>query len=126
MWEEMSKKMEKDFKDSFEAAKTTSESGKSSKPEAATAKASAPKEKSGLEKMLEEAFPDLFDKHLQGGFEDVTKKGMSLKEARRILQFEVNGPPPSKQNIMDNFRLLSRVNHPDLGGSAFLSAKVNE
>merc|ERR1712157_23652 len=68
----------------------------------------------------------LGDGHLAGGFEEASKHGMSLTEARRILQFEINGPPPSKDQIMDNFRVLSRTNHPDLGGSAYLASKVNE
>merc|ERR1719220_1997985 len=115
-------KMTKSVKESQEKAKQSADKAKPDAP----SQPKAPAQKSALAKMLEEAFPDLFDKHLQGGFEDVTKQGMTNREARRILQFEVNGPPPSKQVIMDNFRLLSRVNHPDMGGSAFLSAKVNE
>merc|ERR1719220_2013667 len=97
--------MSKDIEKMTKSVKTESADPKAKAQE--TTKTAAPAEKSALGKMLEEAFPDLFDKHLQGGFEDVTKQGMTLREARRILQFEVNGPPPSKQNIMDNFRLLS-------------------
>ena len=103
------------------AAKETKEN-----PSKAPETSKTPKTPSPLDKFLEENFGSLFDKHLQGGFEDMSKAGMSRTEARRILQFEVNGKPPAKQSIMDNYRVLSRKNHPDMGGSAYLSAKINE
>lgn len=66
------------------------------------------------------------DPHLAGGFEDQSKNGMSMVEARRILQFPPSGPPPRKEQIVENHRVLARANHPDMGGSAFVSAKINE
>lgn len=70
---------------------------------------------------------DFFDKHESGGFEPSDdKKGMSLQEARKILQFDASNPNIKKDDITKNFRIISRQNHPDLGGSAYLASKVNE
>ena len=75
----------------------------------------------------EMGFADFFDKHESGGFEVTDdKKGMSLQEARKILQFDASNPNIKKEEITKNFREISRQNHPDLGGSAFMAAKVNE
>jgi len=54
-----------------------------------------------------------------GGFEDK----MSKREAALILGVRESA---SKERVLDRYRALMRINHPDLGGSPFLSYKVNE
>merc|ERR1711937_528985 len=90
-----------------------------------------PKQESGgnasiFSDFLSENFGDIMNKHSAGGFKDSGKEGMTIQEARQILQFDPSQPNISKSQILDNFRHISKVNHPDLGGSAFISAKVNE
>ncbi|KAH9386540.1 DnaJ-like protein subfamily C member 19 [Nematocida major] len=47
---------------------------------------------------------------------------MTIKEAMRILGVDVLTAP----TIDTNYRALLRRNHPDLGGSEYLSQKINE
>lgn len=54
-----------------------------------------------------------------GGF----KSPMDRKEAALILGV---GTRASKKEIQEVHRNLMRANHPDLGGSPYLSAKINE
>lgn len=58
-------------------------------------------------------------KFFEGGFESP----MSKKEAALVLGCRESA---SKQKIMDRYRTLMRLNHPDLGGSPLLTRKVNE
>lgn len=63
---------------------------------------------------------DLFGKRFyEGPFEDT----MTRREAALILGVRESA---TAQRIKDAHRRILRINHPDMGGSAFLSAKVNE
>lgn len=55
----------------------------------------------------------------EGGFRPV----MDKKEASMILGVRENA---SKEKIMARYRTLMKSNHPDLGGSPFISSKINE
>jgi len=55
----------------------------------------------------------------RGGFEPV----MTPREASQILGCSENAP---KDLVVERYRHLMKKNHPDLGGSPFLSSKVNE
>lgn len=54
-----------------------------------------------------------------GGFED----HMSKSEAARILGVRENA---SRDRVLERYRTLMKINHPDRGGSPLLSLKVNE
>lgn len=54
-----------------------------------------------------------------GGFEDK----MTKREAALILGVRENATP---ERIKDAHRRIMQINHPDKGGSAYLTAKVNE
>ena len=54
-----------------------------------------------------------------GGFEDK----MTKREAALILGVRESAQP---QRIKDAHRRIMQINHPDKGGSAYLTAKVNE
>jgi DnaJ-domain-containing protein 1 len=69
--------------------------------------------------VVEEAEAKTAKTYFDGGFEDK----MSLKEAALILGVSETA---SRERIMDRYRTLMKINHPDLGGSPFLSLKVNE
>ena len=58
-------------------------------------------------------------RYYEGGFEDK----MTRREASRILGCRASA---TKERINKRYRILMRLNHPDLGGSPFLTAKVNE
>jgi len=55
----------------------------------------------------------------QGGFE----REMTRREAALILGIRESAP---KAKVLEAHRKIMMANHPDAGGSAFLSAKVNE
>ncbi len=48
---------------------------------------------------------------------------MTKREAALILGCRESA---SKEKIMARYRTLMKANHPDLGGSPFLSSKINE
>ena len=48
---------------------------------------------------------------------------MTRREAALILGVRETA---TAKSIKDAHRRMTRINHPDLGGSAFLTAKVNE
>ena len=58
-------------------------------------------------------------KHYEGPFE----AAMTRREAALILGVRESA---TAQRIKDAHRRILRINNPDMGGSAFLSAKVNE
>lgn len=58
-------------------------------------------------------------KYFEGGFEPE----MDRKEAAKVLGIRESA---CKEQVEDRYRSLMRFNHPDLGGSLFLSTKVNE
>eukprot|EP00924_Labyrinthula_sp_SR-Ha-C_P003357 maker-scaffold_15-snap-gene-7.43-mRNA-1 protein AED:0.00 eAED:0.00 QI:33/1/1/1/1/1/2/122/170 len=58
-------------------------------------------------------------KFYEGGFEDE----MTKREAALILGVRESSP---KKKIRDAHRRLALLNHPDTGGSTFLSSKINE
>lgn len=58
-------------------------------------------------------------KYYEGPFEDE----MTRREAALVLGVRESA---TAQRIKDAHRKILRLNHPDMGGSAFLSAKVNE
>lgn len=58
-------------------------------------------------------------KFYEGGFADTLDK----REAAMILGVRQNAP---KEQIMDRYRMLMRVNHPDLNGSPYLASKIND
>ena len=55
----------------------------------------------------------------EGGFGD----RMDRTEAALILGVRDGA---SKERIMERYRQLMKVNHPDLGGSPYVSTKINE
>lgn len=55
----------------------------------------------------------------EGGFEDK----MSRSEAARILGVRESA---NRDRILERYRSLMKINHPDRGGSPMLSLKVNE
>ena len=55
----------------------------------------------------------------EGGFSEK----MDRREAALILGVRENA---SKERIMERYRQLMKVNHPDLGGSPYVSTKINE
>jgi len=55
----------------------------------------------------------------EGGFSEK----MDRAEAALILGVRDNA---SKEKIMERYRQLMKVNHPDLGGSPYVSTKINE
>jgi len=118
------------FADMKKKQKTSKQTDQSTaKEQSGNAKTEAKAEEpSFFDKLMKESgFDSIFDKHETGGFEQVTdKKGMSLQEARRILQFDASNPNIKKDEITTNFRKISRANHPDLGGSPYVAAKINE
>jgi DnaJ family protein C protein 19 len=62
---------------------------------------------------------DVGSKYYDGGFEDT----MTKREAALILGVRESSSP---QRIKDAHRKLLILNHPDTGGSTYLSGKVNE
>lgn len=64
-----------------------------------------------LEKIKELVFP----KYLS------TFKPMSYRESIRILNTD-----GSSDSIIERYKTLMRINHPDLGGSPYICAKINE
>jgi hypothetical protein len=79
---------------------------------------------SSEEKVRENIFAKFFDmsvgsKYYEGGFEDK----MSRKEAALILGVRESS---STKRIKEAHRKLLILNHPDTGGSTFLSGKINE
>ncbi|EGB07494.1 hypothetical protein AURANDRAFT_8862, partial [Aureococcus anophagefferens] len=58
-------------------------------------------------------------RYYEGPFE----AAMTRREAALILGVRESA---TAQRIKDAHRRILRINHPDMGGSAFLSAKVNE
>lgn len=70
----------------------------------------------------ENIFKQFFDvgtKYYEGGFEDT----MTRREAALILGVRESASP---QRIKDAHRKLLILNHPDTGGSTYLSGKINE
>ena len=62
---------------------------------------------------------DVGTKYYEGGFEDT----MTRREAALILGVRESSSP---RRVKDAHRKLLILNHPDTGGSTFLSLKVNE
>lgn len=78
----------------------------------------------GTEGKRENIFASWFDmsvgsKYYEGGFEDV----MTRKEAALILGVRESS---AAKRIKEAHRKLLILNHPDTGGSTFLSGKINE
>ena len=69
---------------------------------------------------LSEKLGALFPKGKHAGGFDAT---MNRREAALILGVRETA---TAKRIKDAHRRMTRINHPDLGGSAFLTAKVNE
>ena len=64
-------------------------------------------------------FASFGKRYYEGPFE----AAMTRREAALILGVRESA---TAQRIKDAHRRILRINHPDMGGSAFLSAKVNE
>ncbi len=64
-------------------------------------------------------FFDVGTKYYEGGFDDT----MTKREAALILGVRESASP---QRIKDAHRKLLILNHPDTGGSTYLSGKINE
>jgi DnaJ homolog subfamily C member 19 len=58
-------------------------------------------------------------KYYEGGFDEK----MTRREAALILGCRESAP---RDKILQRYRLLMKLNHPDLGGSPFVSTKINE
>jgi len=87
-------------------------------------KASSSSAKSKSSEKRENFFSKYFDlgvgsKYYEGGFEDT----MTRREAALILGVRESSTP---QRIKEAHRKLLILNHPDTGGSTFLSGKINE
>ena len=86
-------------------------------------KAAAAADPGGDEKKKAAAGASWFDawgrKYYEGPFE----AEMTRREAALVLGVRESA---TAQRIKDAHRRILRLNHPDMGGSAFLSAKVNE
>jgi len=50
-----------------------------------------------------------------------TFKPVGYKESIKILNTD-----GSNRSILENYKNLMRINHPDLGGSPYICAKINE
>ena len=59
----------------------------------------------------------------RGRYEGRIEWQMTRREAGLILGVRETA---TAKRIRDAHRRMTRINHPDLGGSAFLTAKVNE
>lgn len=46
---------------------------------------------------------------------------MDIDEARNILDIEHSG-----SSVMERYRRLMKINHPDRGGSPYIASKINE
>ena len=64
-----------------------------------------------------------FDSFGKRYYEGPFEAAMTRREAALILGVRESA---TAQRIKDAHRRILRINHPDMGGSAFLSAKVNE
>jgi len=58
-------------------------------------------------------------KYYEGGFQLV----MNKREAALILGCRQSA---DAKRIMERYRILMKLNHPDLGGSPFVAQKINE
>ena len=78
-----------------------------------------PKKKDGEKSSFATWFDSAGRRHYEGPFESP----MTRREAALILGVRETA---TAKRIKDAHRRMTRINHPDLGGSAFLTAKVNE
>lgn len=46
---------------------------------------------------------------------------MDMSEARKILDVEHSGT-----SVLERYRELMKINHPDRGGSSYIASKINE
>jgi len=58
-------------------------------------------------------------RYYEGGFEEK----MTKREAAQVLGCRESA---TKQTILDRYRKLMRKNHPDMGGSPYISSKISE
>ena len=79
----------------------------------------AQKKKDGEKSSFATWFDSAGRRHYEGPFESP----MTRREAALILGVRETA---TAKRIKDAHRRMTRINHPDLGGSAFLTAKVNE
>ena len=77
------------------------------------------KKKDGEKSSFATWFDSAGRRHYEGPFESP----MTRREAALILGVRETA---TAKRIKDAHRRMTRINHPDLGGSAFLTAKVNE
>ncbi|KHN69348.1 hypothetical protein CWI42_080830 [Ordospora colligata] len=49
------------------------------------------------------------------------KHTMDTEEAKLILDIEHSG-----QTVMQRYRTLIKINHPDRGGSSYIASKINQ
>lgn len=49
------------------------------------------------------------------------KKVMDMSEAKKILDVEHSG-----STVLERYRHLMKINHPDRGGSSYIASKINE
>jgi len=103
-----------------ELEKQQKEQANAAAQEQAKAKAEEPKSTSSEKRtnIFKEWF-DVGSKYYEGGFEDT----MTRREAALILGVRES---TSVQRIKDAHRKLLILNHPDTGGSTYISGKVNE
>jgi DnaJ family protein C protein 19 len=99
-------------------ATDSAESSEAQKQEAAKKRAKA--SSSNMDAWFGEKWNEWFaKKYYDGGFEEK----MTKREAALILGVRESSPP---ERVKDAHRKIMQINHPDKGGSAYLTAKVNE
>ena len=105
-----------------EEARLKAEEEEKEQEEAATSKSKKQEgddEDTGPRENIFKQWFDVGTKYYEGGFEET----MTKREAALILGVRESSSP---QRIKDAHRKLLILNHPDTGGSTYLSGKLNE
>ncbi|GKY98173.1 hypothetical protein MPSEU_000775100 [Mayamaea pseudoterrestris] len=111
---------EEDLKRQKEEATQKSQGASESTDKASEPKGKETKQQTARENFFKKWFAvDVGASYYEGGFEDI----MTKQEAALILGVRQSSSP---QRIRDAHRRLLVLNHPDTGGSTYLSGKINE
>ena len=124
-WKESQPTAEEEAKIVEEAKRAEeAESGQAQAKDQSEAQAKEKQKANGKEEKRENIFAKFFDlgvgaKYYEGGFEDK----MNRREAALILGVRESSTP---KRIKEAHRKLLILNHPDTGGSTYISGKTNE